>query len=63
MDSSPPGSLVHGILQARIQVWVAMPSDEIFPTQEIIIWVYLNMGHKNAKLEILQATKQAEEEN
>ena len=26
MDSSWPGSLVHGILQARILEWVAMPS-------------------------------------
>ena len=26
MDCSPPGSLVHGILQARILEWVAMPS-------------------------------------
>ena len=26
MDSSPPGSSVHGILQARILGWVAMPS-------------------------------------
>ena len=25
MDCSPPGSSVHGILQARIQEWVAMP--------------------------------------
>ena len=25
-DCSPPGSSVHGILQARILVWVAMPS-------------------------------------
>ena len=25
MDSSPPGSFVHGILQARILEWVAMP--------------------------------------
>ena len=25
MDYSPPGSSVHGILQARILVWVAMP--------------------------------------
>ena len=29
MDYSPPGSSVHGILQARILKWVAMP----FPTQ------------------------------
>ena len=26
MDYSPPGSSVHGILQARIPEWVAMPS-------------------------------------
>ena len=26
MDCSPPGSLVHGIFQARILEWVAMPS-------------------------------------
>ena len=25
MDSSSPGSSVHGILQARILVWVAIP--------------------------------------
>ena len=30
MDCSPPASTVHGILQARILEWVAMPS---FPTQ------------------------------
>ena len=26
MDGSPPGSSVHGILQARMLEWVAMPS-------------------------------------
>ena len=26
MDCSPPGSSVHGILQARILNWAAMPS-------------------------------------
>ena len=26
MDCSPPGCSVHGILQARILEWVAMPS-------------------------------------
>ena len=26
LDGNPPGSSVHGILQARILVWVAMPS-------------------------------------
>ena len=29
MDCSPPGSSVHGILQARIQEWVAMPSSRV----------------------------------
>ena len=34
MDCSPPGSLVHGILQAKVLEWVAMPSSRgIFPTQ------------------------------
>ena len=29
MDCSPPGSSVHGILQARIPEWAAMPSSKI----------------------------------
>ena len=29
MDSSPPGFSVHGILQARILAWVAMPSSGV----------------------------------
>ena len=34
MDSSPPGSFVHGILQARMLEWAAMPFVlGIFPTQ------------------------------
>ena len=33
MDCSLPGTSVHGILQARILEWVAMPSSRgIFPT-------------------------------
>ena len=31
MDGSPPGSSVHGILQARILEWVAMPSSSGSP--------------------------------
>ena len=35
MDCSPPGSSVHGVLQTRILVWVAISfSRGIFPTQE-----------------------------
>ena len=33
MDCSPPGSSVHGILQARILEWVAIPFSGIFLTQ------------------------------
>ena len=32
-DGSPPGSSVHGILQARILQWGAIPFQGIFPTQ------------------------------
>ena len=34
MDDSPPGSSDHGIFQARILEWVAMPSSKEFLTQE-----------------------------
>ena len=33
MDCSPPGSSVHGILQARIVEWLPCPPPGIFPTQ------------------------------
>ena len=35
MDYSPPGSSVHGILQARILEWVSMPSSRGSPDPEI----------------------------
>ena len=31
MDYSPPGSSAHGILQAKILEWVAMPSSRDLP--------------------------------
>ena len=31
MDFSPPGSSVHGILQARILEWVAISSSRVLP--------------------------------
>ena len=34
MDCSQPGSSVHGILQARVLEWVAIPSPRIFLTRE-----------------------------
>ena len=33
MDCSPPGSSVHGILQARILEWVAMSFSDIWVTK------------------------------
>ena len=33
MDCSSPGSSVHGILQARVLEWVAMPSSGGLPTK------------------------------
>ena len=35
MDCSPPGSSVHGILQARILEWVAMPPSVYLPNPGI----------------------------
>ena len=35
MDCSPSGSSVHGILQARILEWVAMPSPGTLPNPGI----------------------------
>ena len=36
MDYSPPGSSVHGVLQAKILEWVAIPFFQgIFSTQEL----------------------------
>jgi len=35
MDHSPPGSSVHGILQARILEWVAIPFSRDLPNPGI----------------------------
>ena len=35
MECSPPGSSVHGVLQARILEWVAMPSPGDLPNPGI----------------------------
>ena len=35
IDRCPPGSSIHGILQARILDWVAMPSSRDIPNPEI----------------------------
>ena len=48
MDCSPPGSSVHGILQASILEWVAMPLLQgIFPTQgpNLVLSVWQQVLH------------------
>ena len=40
MDYSPPGSSVHGILQARILEWVAMPSSRASSQLRDWTWVF-----------------------
>ena len=42
MDQSPPGSSAHGILQAKILEWVAMPS-------LVNVSVYTNIVYINRK--------------
>ena len=39
MDRSLPGSSVHGILQAKILEWVAMPSSRGFSSLRVWMWV------------------------
>ena len=38
MDCNPPGSSVHGILQARILEWVAIPFSRNLPNPGIKAW-------------------------
>ena len=45
MNCSLPSSSVHGILQARILEWVAMPSSRgVVPTQELNLHVLYCMS-------------------
>ena len=39
MDCSLPGSSVHGILQARILEWVAIPSSRLLSHSYVLIMV------------------------
>ena len=57
MGCSPPGFFVHGILQARILEWIAMPfSMGIFPTQGLNtgspVWrqILYHLSHKGSLL-------------
>ena len=39
MDCSPPGSSVHGILQARMLEWVAIPFSRVSSRPRDLTWV------------------------
>ena len=51
MDHSLPGSNVHGILQARIQEWVAMSSSSVY------MHIYIFMRERKGKIEQLICSK------
>ena len=38
MDSSPPGSSVHGILQARIVEWVTISFSDLIAKSRLTLW-------------------------
>ena len=44
MDGSPPGSCVHGILQARILEWVAIPFSRVSFWPRDWTWVFCIAG-------------------
>ena len=44
MDYSPPGSSVHGILQARILEWIAIPFSRRSSRSRDRIWVFSIAG-------------------
>ena len=61
MDCSPPGSSVHGILQARILQWVAISSSRGFsqPRDQTWVswigrWILYPWATREAQLEALQ---------
>ena len=61
MDCSPPGSAAHGILQARILEWVAMPSSRgLFRTQGSnpglppCRWILYHLSHQESPTQLLE---------
>ena len=49
MDCSPPGSSVHGILQARVLEWGANLPEIVFPFCQHLIMVYEDTSFKRDK--------------
>ena len=58
VDSSPPNSSVHGILQARILEWTAIPFSRGFSQTRgwTIHWVHLS--HQGSPMEVNRNQKQ-----
>ena len=52
MDCSPPGSCVHGILQARILEWVAIPSPGDLPNPALPLCrqILYHLSHQGSPL-------------
>ena len=51
MDYNLPGSSVHGILQARVLEWVAIPLGTVYVCLYIDVCIYIHTGYINfAKL-------------
>ena len=46
MDCSPPGSSVHGILQARILEWVAMPFSNMFMCVYVTLCIFSSQNRE-----------------
>ena len=62
MDCSSPGSSVHGILQARILEWVAVPTlrgplDRISYVSRLGRWVLYHQRHLGSRAVSEQFTK------
>ena len=47
---APPGSSVHGILQARILQWVAMPSSRASSPPKGWRWILLPLSHVGSRI-------------
>ena len=64
MDCGPPGSPVHGILQARILEWIAIPfPGRIFMTQgsnpDLLncLWILYHLSHKASPITTFESER------
>ena len=62
MDCSPPGSSVHGILQARLLEWVAMPSPGDQTQVSCIAAESLPLSHQGSPCNLFRKKRKKESE-